>query len=112
LIIVCSFEWIGSLISLISVYYEINHYAESQGSPRIELGDAIFGAAKNLSKGYNNVRRLCLIMRVQMPRAIWNAPFFVSLKTYLLNERKGHGYAQAILDVPLLDAKEIHAALV
>ncbi len=108
-----------NLISPVSVYYEINHYAESQGSPRIEFGDAIFGAAKNLSKGYNNVSatlfdnaRPDVKSYMERCKEVFDTPFFASLKTYLVEEHKSHGYVQAILDIPLLDAKEIHAALV
>lgn len=108
-----------NLISPVSVYYEINHYAESQGSPRIEFGDAIFGAAKNLSKGYNNVSatlfdnaRPDVKSYMERCKEVFDTPFFASLKTYLVKEHKSHGYVQAILDIPLLDAKEIHAALV
>ncbi|MGH8605017.1 MAG: ImmA/IrrE family metallo-endopeptidase [Gammaproteobacteria bacterium] len=108
-----------NLVSPISVYYEINHYAESKASPRIELGDAIFGAAKNLSKGYNNVSatlfdeaRPDAKSYMERCKEAFDTPFFASLKTYLVKEHKGHGYVQAILDIPLLDAKEIHAALV
>ncbi|MGH8660119.1 MAG: ImmA/IrrE family metallo-endopeptidase, partial [Gammaproteobacteria bacterium] len=108
-----------NLISPVSVYYEINHYAESQGSPRIEFGDAIFGAAKNLSKGYNNVSatlfdnaRPDVKSYMERCKEVFDTPFFASLKTYLVEEHKSHGYVQAILDIPLLDAKEVHAALV
>lgn len=108
-----------NLVSPISVYYEINHYAKSKASPRIELGDAIFGAAKNLSKGYNNVSatlfdnaRPDAKSYMERCKEVFDTPFFASLKTYLVKEHKGHGYVQAILDIPLLDAKEIHAALV
>lgn len=108
-----------NLISPISVYYEVNHYAEENRLAKIELGKAIFGAAKNLSKGYNNVSEMLFDnARPDAKRFIgicserFSTQFFVALKNYLLEEHKGSGYIKEILNIPLLDAKEIHSALV
>lgn len=107
-----------NLISPITVYLEINRYAEDARLPNIDLGSAIYGAAKNLSKGYHNVS--ASLFGNERPDAkhfiercseAFDTPFFATLKSYLLKEQKGHGYIQAILDIPLLDAKEIHSVL-
>lgn len=107
------------LISPISVYHEINNYARHHGLPTIELGNAIYGAAKNLSKGYHTISGS--LFDGQQPSAgeyiktveqLFHTPFFNALREYLVSENKGPGYVQSILDVPLLDAREIHAELI
>ena len=108
-----------NLISPISVDYEINHYAKAHNLAKVDLGKAIFGAAKNLSKGYYNVGEALFGNKspdakryIELCGEAFDTPFFPTLKEYLLKEDKGCGYIQAILDIPLLDAKEIHSALV
>lgn len=108
-----------NLISPISVYYEINRYAEAYRLSGIDLEKAIFGAAKNLSKRYYNVsgtlfeeKRPDAKRFIEVTGEAFDTPFFSALKEYLIKEDKGYGYIQGILDIPLLDAREIHSALV
>lgn len=108
-----------NLISPISVYYEINHYAEAHNLSKIDLGTNIFGAAKNLSKRYYKVSESLFNQTqpdakkfIQCCAEIFDTKFFSALKEYLLKEQKGYGYIQEVLNIPLMDAKEIHAALV
>ena len=106
------------LISPITVYYEINRHAEHNGDPPLKLEPGIFGAAKNLSKGYYSVSET-VFGEDRPPAADYIAfarelqsPFFQALKDFLRDTAKGPGFIQSVLDIPLWDAREIHAALV
>jgi transcriptional regulator with XRE-family HTH domain len=106
-------------ISMISVFYEINKYAEHHGLARIELDNgALFGANTNFNKQYFTVSRLLFEADVPEPKQYivsasehFNSPIFDALKAYLLDQDGTAGYVQSILNTPLLDAKGIHAEL-
>ncbi len=106
------------LISPITVYYEVNHYAKSQGLSPVNLGNGIFGAAKNLSKEYYSVSEAIFGQEGAIAKDYiafaeeLQSPFFDALSVYLRETKKGPGYVQSVLDVPLMDAREIHAELV
>lgn len=108
----------GHLISPITVYMEMNRYARHRKLPSIDLGKSIFGAAKNLSKRYHVLstalfeeRRPSPSEYVRLAEEIFATPFFETLQKYIHAEGKGSGFVQSILDIPLLDAREIHAEL-
>lgn len=108
----------ANIISPITVYYEMSHYAKQGNLPKIELGDAIYGAAKNLSKAYYSVSESLFDGKapdashyIQVAETQFHSPFFKALKAYLVENDKGAGYVQAVLDVPLLDAKAIYETL-
>jgi transcriptional regulator with XRE-family HTH domain len=106
------------LISPITVYMEINRYAKHADRPIIELGRSIFGAAKNLSKDYKTLSAVLFegehpeaVLYLRRSAEIFDTPFFEVLREYLRDRDKGAGFVQSVLDIPLLDAREIHAAL-
>jgi len=77
----------------------------------------MFGAAKNLSKKHYSVSELFFKSKhpstkdyIAFAREL-ESPFFESLAAYLYEHDKGPGYVQSILDIPLMDAREIHAEL-
>ncbi|OOY49074.1 hypothetical protein BOV94_12550 [Solemya velum gill symbiont] len=105
-------------ISLISVFYEINKYAQNYDFPEINLGSAIYAANTNFNKRYYSVSQT--IFQKEQPSAkdyiqngseLFDTPFFNVLKAYLVEHKKSEGYVQTILDTPLLDAKGIYAEL-
>jgi transcriptional regulator with XRE-family HTH domain len=107
------------VISPITVYFEINKYAASQGLHRIDFGNAIYGAAKNLSKVYYSVSESLFdgikpepARYMEVAEMQFDSPFFASLKRYMVENEKGAGYIQTVLDTSLLDAKALHAALI
>lgn len=106
------------LISPITVYLEVNHYATYNKLPKIDLGTAIFGAAQNLNKAYLTLSET--LFDGETPEAqryigvtqdLFDSPFFAAVRSYVVVEHKGPGYLQSILDIPLLDAKALHSAL-
>ena len=109
----------NATISPITVYTQVNRYAEAFKLPGIDLGNSIFGAAQNIKNDHLSVNETLFDKAnpeakqyIERCSEIFDTPFFTTLKEYLLKEGKGHGYIQSILDIPLLDAKEIHSVLV
>lgn len=106
------------LISPVSVYYEANKYAQSEGLSPVNLEEGIYGAAKNLSKEYSSVSEAMFGPEGAMAKDYvafgkeLQSPFFDVLAAYLRDTGKGPGYVQSVLDVPLMDARELHAELV
>jgi len=105
-------------ISLISVYYEINKYAKHHGFPKLELGNNLFGANTNFNKRHRTVSQTLFESPEPEPadyirasEEIFNTPLFAALHAFLRETGKSAGYIQSILDIPLLDAKGIHAEL-
>lgn len=106
-------------ISLISVYYEINKYAQHHGLATHQLGNgALFGANANFNKLYRTVSQTIFDsdspepkQYIESARDLFNSPAFDALKKYLIEHGKSAGYIQSILNTPLLDAKGIHAEL-
>ena len=106
-------------ISLISVFYEINKYAEHNKLPLVEIEQgSLFGANTNFNKRYRTIAQT--IFEDELPTSknymqacseLFDTPIYDVLKTYLLENNKTAGFVQSILDVPLLDAKGIHAEL-
>ena len=85
----------------------------------IDLGNAIYGAARNVNRGYRTVSEALFgegapepaeYMRVS--REFFESPFFNALAVYLGEHPRSTGYVQTVLDIPLLDAKAIHSELV
>lgn len=106
------------LISPITVYMEANRYARRYGEPALTLEPAIYGAAQNLTNRYYTVSGHLFDgdtptpeHYIQIAEELFDSPFFRALKEYLKAEEKGPGYVQSILQIPLLDARALHAAL-
>lgn len=107
-----------AVISPVSVYLEMNRYARHTQQQEIDLESAIYGAAKNLSKGYKTVSE-ALFEQAQPPSSsyiervgeVFGSTFFDALRAFLRDRDTGPGYVQSILDIPLVDAQAIHAEL-
>lgn len=111
-------------ISPYTVIGQINKYAVYANKPEIDLGRAFNGAVTNLNKKYLNVSET-LLNDVELdgngkPNArdyiatvehAFDTPFFDLLRRYLKQHNKGAGFVQTVLDMPLLDARSIHAEL-
>ncbi len=111
-------------ISPYTVIAQVNKYAQQYKKAEIELGTKFPGAVTNFNKGYKKLSEVLFggaeldeqgnpsareyIDRVQ---EAFETPFFEALKTYLKQHNKGPGFVQTVLDMPLLDARSIHAEL-
>ena len=105
-------------IPLISVYVEINNYAVNAGRPEIELGDSLFGANANFNKRFMTISGSLFDGKnpgatdyISVARETFKTSFFDVLEKYLLEHGNTMGFIQSILDIPLIDAKELYAEL-
>ena len=106
-------------ISPITVHERLRCFAESEGLPVIDLGNAIYGAARNVNNEYRTVGESLFGEVVPEPadyirvsRQLFESPFFEALAAYLGDHPRSAGFLQSVLDIPLLDAKAIHSELV
>lgn len=112
-------------ISPWTVIGQVNKYAEHTGQAQIKLSKSAFpGAVTNFNKKYKNLSD-ALFGNVELDEqgkpsardyiekteAAFDTPFFDLLRKYLKEHDKGPGYVQTVLDMPLLDARSIHAEL-
>ncbi len=112
-------------ISPYTVINEVNKYAKSSGLSEIVLVESGFhGAVTNFNKKFNNLSEVLFhdaeLDDQEKPSAreyvkrvssAFETPFFDLLKAYLKESDVGSGFVQTVLDMPLLDARSIHAEL-
>jgi len=112
-------------ISPWTVIGQVNKYAESTGQPQIQLSKSAFpGAVTNFNKKYKNLSEALFGNTeldehghpsardyIEKVEGAFETPFFDLLRKYLKEHDKGPGYVQTVLDMPLLDARSIHAEL-
>ncbi|HAW3738722.1 TPA: helix-turn-helix domain-containing protein [Klebsiella pneumoniae] len=113
-------------ISPWTVIGQVNKYAESAGQPQIQLSKSAFPAAvTNFNKKYKNLSEALFGNTeldehshpsardyIEKAEGAFETPFFDLLRKYLKEHDKGPGYVQTVLDMPLLDARSIHAELI
>ena len=105
-------------ISPITVHERLRFFAESERLPVIDLGKAIYGAARNVNNEYRTVSESLFeegapepADYIRVSRDLFESPFFDALAVYLGEHPRSTGYVQSVLDIPLLDAKAIHSEL-
>lgn len=101
------------LISPVTVFQELNRYAQYIKSPELEL-TGLYPAVAKLNKNYNLMSEVVLGTKKPLPEhyvngttQIFNTPFFECLKKYLEESKKDHSYIQRIMNIPVTDAKGI-----
>jgi transcriptional regulator with XRE-family HTH domain len=106
------------LISPYTVYLQVNVFARSQQLRPLQLEPAIHGACRNLSKGYYSVSQALFGTDGADPKALvtfareqLDSPFFEAVSAHLRATRQGPGYLQSVMDIPALDAIELHKIL-
>lgn len=112
------------IISPYTVFGRVNDFAILEGKPEIDLGKGFPGAVTNFNKKFKKLSE-ALFHDVIMdengrPSAIdyiseveksFETPIFDLLRKYLKEHKKGSGFVQIVLDMPLLDARSIHTEL-
>lgn len=105
-------------ISPITVHERLRCYAESEGLPVIDFGNAIYGAARNVNNEYRTVSEALFgdgapepADYIRVSRELFESPFFEVLAAHLGEHPRSAGFVQSVLDIPLLDAKAIHSEL-
>jgi len=112
-------------ISPWTVINQVNKFAEAVGKPEIQLSKRAFpGAVTNFNKKYKNLSEALFGDNeldehghpnardyIEKVEGAFETPFFDLFRKYLKEHDKGPGYVQTVLDMPLLDARSIHAEL-
>lgn len=112
------------IISPYTVIGQVNKYASHVGKPEIILDKGFNGAVTNFNKGYFNISETLLADAerdgngkpsakdyIAVAEHVFDTPFFDLLRRYLKQHDKGPGFIQTVLDMPLLDARSLHAEL-
>jgi len=108
------------IISPNSVYMEIQNYARARELPFTPLAQGTFySAVAAFNKSHPTIS--AHLFKGEKPSAdhfmricaeVFKTPIFVALASYLKEVPQGDALVSRILDVPLLDAKELRKALV
>jgi len=107
-------------VSPLTVYLEINKYAEHSDLPRIDLekSQSIFKANTNFNKAFKTVSENLFEEKtpsadqyIRSATEHFGSPFFSSLKAYVKENRKPASFVQSVLRMSLLDARNIYEAL-
>lgn len=109
----------AAVISVYTVYYEIDKYAQHTDRKPIRLPDGMLGgAATNVAKAFPTVSQLLFDDRAPKPgpyiRTVeqeFKTPFFEALSRYLKASGDSASFVQQVMDIPLVDAKALHAEL-
>lgn len=111
-------------ISPYTVIGQVNRFAEASGKAEIKMTKGFDGAVTNFNKRYKHLSE-ALFGAVELDEqgkpsardyidkveSAFETPFFSALRKYLKEFDKGPGFVQTVLDMPLLDARSIHAEL-
>lgn len=111
-------------ISAWTVFKQANKYAEHAGLPQIKEPNGFPGAVTNFNKQYPNVSQALLGSTqldehgrpsardyIDAVESAFETKIFDLLRAYIRESGKGPSFTQSVLDLPLLDAKSLHAEL-
>jgi hypothetical protein len=108
------------IVSPLTVYYEINKYAEHVKQPVIDLetNKAIFKATTVFNKQFHTVSEYLFENRkptaaeyMSCSKKSFQSPFFEALISFLKDNKKSAGFIQNILNLPLADAQYLYEEL-
>jgi transcriptional regulator with XRE-family HTH domain/Zn-dependent peptidase ImmA (M78 family) len=108
------------VVSPLTVYYEINKFADQHGKAKIDLesGNEIHKATSNFNKQFSPLSECMFGTKNPSPvRYIASAmeqlgsPFFDILRKFISDNHKSASFIQSILNIPLLDAQNIYEEL-
>lgn len=108
------------VVSPLTVYYEINKYANYSSKPVIDLesNKEIFRANINFNKQFKTLSEVVFDSKSPSPakyvacaKEEFGSPFFDALKAYIADNRKSASFIQSILNIPILDAQNIYEEL-
>lgn len=108
------------IVSPLTVYFEINKYAEYHDLPKIDMESdrAIFRANTNFNKEFSSVSKYLFntdeptpAQYVESAREVFDSPFFEVLKSFVIEKRKSASFVQSLLNIPFTDAQGVHEEL-
>ena len=107
-------------VSPLTVYLEVNKYAEQSHLPKIDLEDhqEIYKANTNFNKAFKTISEFLFDDKTPSPDQYirsaakhFGSSFFDVLKKYLKENQKTASFVQSVLRMSLLDARNIYEAL-
>jgi transcriptional regulator with XRE-family HTH domain len=105
------------LISPITILKQIDKYIVHNKLPDLSIN--IYPATTNLNKKYLPVSDSLFSTKnalaenyIKTCSDIFKTPFFNLLKQYLVESKDNYGYIERLLNIPVMDAKEIFKALI
>ncbi|MEX2131236.1 MAG: helix-turn-helix domain-containing protein [Pseudohongiellaceae bacterium] len=106
------------IISPYTILMEVNKFAEHFGHVPLKKDHDFFKDLTRFNQQYPNVSKIILDTEqtsaadfVSRSGEALATPFFGILRQYLSKSDQGPSYVQTVMDLPLLDAKGIHAEL-
>ncbi|WP_320826800.1 helix-turn-helix transcriptional regulator [Reinekea sp.] len=112
------------VISPITILGQVNKYAEQTGLPEIKMDKSFYGAVAKFNQQFHNLSEALFSGAeldvqgnpsarefIEKAENTFETPIFELLRKYLKEYKKGPGFVQTLLDMPLLDARSIHAEL-
>lgn len=112
------------VISPYTILLQVNKYAEHVGKPEIQLASSFYGAVTKFNQQFPNLSEALFgdtelddhgkpsaSEYIDKAEGLFDTPFFDLIRKYIKEHRKGPGFVQTVLDIPLLDARSIHAEL-
>jgi transcriptional regulator with XRE-family HTH domain len=107
------------MISPITIRMAVDTYAQEHDLPPVNLGKKFYGAVTNFNKEHRTFSKIINYDKEYSPadyintaKKEFNSPFFEVLKRYLSEKKQSPGFIQNLLQITLVDAKEVHAELV
>lgn len=108
------------VVSPISVYSEVNKWAVHNSKPIIDLESKreIYQATTNFNKEFKQVSECIFGTKTPSPSRYiacakddFGSPFFEMLKRYISEHHKTASFVQTLLNIPLLDARNVYEEL-
>jgi transcriptional regulator with XRE-family HTH domain len=105
------------VVSPLTIYFEINRFAENAGKPTIDLekNKAIYRASTNFQKSYKSVADYLFETLPPTPKKyvsvaseVFGSPFFDVLRTYLSENKKSVGFLQELLNLSPADTHTLY----
>jgi transcriptional regulator with XRE-family HTH domain len=105
------------VVSPFTVYSEINNYASHHNKPKIEIA-TIHQATRIFNNQYKILSQYLFETGEPAPaqyiasaRDEFGSPFFEILRQYVVKNRKSASFIQSILNIPIIDARNIYEEL-
>lgn len=108
------------VVSPLTVYYEVNNHALHCGKQKIDLetNKEIYKATTKFNMQFKPVNECLFGTKNLTPsryilsaKEQFGSPFFDILKKYLVEHHKSASFVQSILNIPLLDARNVYKEL-
>lgn len=107
------------MISPVTIRMAVDAYATEHDLALINFGKIFYGAVtnfnkdnKNFSKIINNDKKYSAADYINTAKKFFDSLFFEVLKRYLAEKKQSPGFTQNLLQMTIVDAKEVHAELV